>query len=383
MKICLFTHDMDKGRERLMPWITLVEVAKVMNVQEGIEAVILSSSEVKGINKREFQNIPIIEFPKGNISLINHFLESPFDIIYYPVAWRDGFKSIQFLSELKCKKIAYIPGGVYSFTGVSSLLFTAGFSIAKPYILELIIPKYFITKKLLKAGFSKIITFSNYTGLFAKNSGWREAEVIVALPGKDSFNFLQNDDLFLNKYGLLNRKFYLFMGAPAEIRGSIQLLKAFDEYAEQNSDALLVYLMRTDNHSNYSNFEIALNGIKNRSQILVIKDKLSPVQLKPFVESARAVILPFLLIPSEIPLTYFEVLSCGTPIITYKNGGTYDYVKSAVLACKSGDVLGLSKMMETLWKNDKLHSELSKSALKLMTNHPEWDEIGKKWIKAI
>ena len=204
--------------------------------------------------------------------------------------------------------------------------------------------------------------------------------MVVSLPGKDSFNILKNDDTPLKKHNLLNRKFYLFMGAPEEIRGSIQLLKAFDKYAEQNSEALLVYLMRTDNHSKYSIFEKALKKVKNKSKIIVIKDKLSHSQLKPFVERARAVVLPFLLVPSEIPLTYFEVLSCGTPIITCKNGGTYDYVKKAVIGCKSGNIKELTSNMKILWENDILYTNLSKAAWLLMDMHPTWENTGKKWI---
>ena len=380
MKIFIFTHDMDKGRERLKPWRTLTEVAKVMNEQKGMEAVILSSSDVQENNVREFQDISIIEIPKGNASIINYFANNPFDVLFYPIAWRDGLKSIHFLKEFKCSKIAYVPGGVYNFSGVFSLLFTAGFSITKPYILELITPKYLITRKFKKNGFTKIITFSSLTADFAKQSGWKEDEVVVSLPGKDSFNILKNDDTPLKKHNLLNRKFYLFMGAPEEIRGSIQLLKAFDKYAEQNSEALLVYLMRTDNHSNYSIFEKALKKVKNKSKIIVIKDKLSHSQLKPFVETARAVVLPFLLIPSEIPLTYFEVLSCGTPIITCKNGGTYDYVKKAVIGCKSGSIKELTSNMKILWGNDLLYTNLSKAAWLLMDMHPTWKNTGKKWI---
>ena len=58
------------------------------------------------------------------------------------------------------------------------------------------------------------------------------------------------------------------MGAPAEARGSIQLLESFDRFASKNADALLVMLMRTDNHSNYSKFESKLETLKNRNQII-------------------------------------------------------------------------------------------------------------------
>jgi hypothetical protein len=69
--------------------------------------------------------------------------------------------------------------------------------------------------------------------------------------------------------------------------------------------------------------------------------------------------------------------------VTYKNGGTYDYVKEAVVACETGSVKGLEQLMLGLWNNDKLHEKLSKNALELMENHPEWYEANLGWKKAI
>ncbi len=383
MKIVIYTYFMHQGTERLMPWRTLVEVAKTMNNTQGLEATIVSSSNINIAMRREYQSIEIVEIPKGIKSFNSFFKENVFDVIYYPISWRDGLKSMSFLNNLKYNKIAYITGGVYNFKGVMSLFNTVGFSVSKSYFLELITPKSLITKKLINNGFKKVITFSNYTGRFAEKSGWNKDKVIVSLPGKDNFNkLITNQDLLIQN-NLLNKKFYLFMGAPAEARGSIQLLKAFDLFARKNSNAFLIFLLRTDNHSNFSPFFKNYNNLKSKNQILILRDKLSPSDLKSFVESARAVILPFLIIPSEIPLTYFEVLSCGVPIITYKNGGTYDYLKNCLLACSPGDIKGLSELMNKMWSNDIIHDKLSKSSLELMEKHPDWESSSLEWIKAI
>lgn len=380
MKIVIYTYFMHKGKERLMPWRTLVEVAKTMNNTQGLEAVIVSSSNTNVEIKREYQSIEVIEIPKGKKSFNNFFTENLFDVIYYPISWRDGLKSMSFLSNLKYNKIAYITGGVYSFKGVMSLFNTVGFSSSKSYFLELFTPKSLITKKLISNGFKKIITFSNYTASFAEKSGWNKKQVIVSLPGKDNFNQLKTNKELLIKNNLLDKKFYLFMGAPAEARGSIQLLKAFDLFASKNPNALIVFLLRTDNHSKFSSFFENYDNLKNKNKILILRDKLSPSQLKSFITESRAVVLPFLVVPSEIPLTYFEVLSCGVPIITYENGGTYDYVKEAVLGCRPGSIKGLTKNMKVLWNDDELYDNLSKAALLLMDNHPSWEDTSKKWI---
>ena len=344
---------------------------------------IVSSSKTDIIFNRTYQDVEIIEIPEGKASFNTFFDNSNFDVLYYPVSWRDGLKNLTFLKSINAQKIAYVTGGIYSFTGVYSLLKTTKLNIAKSYILEVLTPKWLITKKLKSCGFSKIVPFSLLTARILIKSGWKKENVITALPGKDNFNKLKSNKSTLEAKKLSNKKFYLFMGAPAEARGSLQLLDAFDCFASKNTDALLVMLMRTDNHSNYSKFESKLETLKNRNQILVIKETLTPADLKTFVEEARAVVLPFLIIPSEIPLTFFEVLSCGTPVITYENGGTYDYIKEAVIACKTGSVKGLAQLMVSLWNDDSLHEKLSEKALKLMDNHPEWNEANLAWKKAI
>ena len=374
---------MHKGTERLMPWRTLIEVAKTLNDCKEYEVKVVSSSRTDIVFNRTYQGVEIIEIPEGKVSFNTFFDNSNFDVLYYPVSWRDGLKNLIFLKSIKAQKIAYVTGGVYSLRSVFSLFKTTNANTAKSYIFEVLTPKWIITYKLKSCGFSKIISFSNLTARALIKSGWKKENVIVALPGKDTFNKLNSDKSILEAKKLLNKKFYLFMGAPAEARGSLQLLEAFDRFASNNDDALLVMLMRTDNHSNYSKFEAKLETLINKNQLLIIKETLNPIDLKTYVKAARAVVLPFLIIPSEMPLTYFEVLSCGTPVVTFKNGGTYDYVKESVIACKTGSVKGLEQLMLSLWNNDKLHEKLSTNALELMNNHPEWCEANLGWKKAI
>lgn len=366
-----------------MPWRTLIEVAKTLNTLDGYDVKIVSKSKTDIIFKRSYQGVEIVEIPDGKVSFNTFVKNSNLDVLYYPVSWRDGLKNLNFLKSIKAQKIAYVTGGVYSLISVYYLFKTTNLTIAKPYIFEFLTPKWLITKKLKSCGFSKIISFSNLTANAIIKSGWEKENVITALPGKDMFNNLKSDNSILHAKKLEDKRFYLFMGAPAEARGSLQLLEAFDRFATKKDDALLVMLMRTDNHSNYTSFESKFKTLKNRNQILIIKETLKPADLKTYVEAATAVVLPFLIIPSEIPLTYFEVLSCGTPVITFKNGGTYDYIKEAVIACETGSVKGLEQLMVDLWNDDKLREKLSEKALKLMNNHPDWSEANLGWKKAM
>ena len=92
--------------------------------------------------------------------------------------------------------------------------------------------------------------------------------------------------------------------------------------------------------------------------------------------------LPFVVVPSEVPVTYLEVMSCGTPVITFDNGGTTRLLKDGLLIANKS-VEGLAKTMDKAWEDVELHDKLSANALHMMKEYPTWDEVADQWIKLI
>ena len=122
-----------------MPWRTLVEVARYMDSRVNMSVVICSAQDYN-IGIREHDSITIHSIPKGLPCLVSYLKENKVDVLYYPVAFRDTYKPLDLLYHINCKKIAYIPGGIYSTKGIAAFCYLAGIKFAKPYILEKIIP---------------------------------------------------------------------------------------------------------------------------------------------------------------------------------------------------------------------------------------------------
>ncbi len=380
MKVALSTVDLFPGRERLMPWRTMIEVAKYLK-DVGHEVILLSAIVQKDVHEYIFEDVQITPINRDTFLLCKYIREKEIEVLVYPTPWREGFKKFSDFEGLACKKIAYIPGGVYAFKNIISLISNVGIKTTIPYLLDCIIPRRTLINKLKNSGFSTIIGLSPFTTTKAKAAGFENS--ITILPGKDDFDLIGNDNNVFEKYNIEKKKYLLFTGAPAPIRGAELLLKAFDKYVNINKDAYCVFLMRTDVGSSYKSFFKVYNTLKNRDRIQLIQTTLSRIELKTIISQARAVILPFLVIPSEIPLTYFEVLSVGTPIITFENGGTTEYLKDAVLESKVGSLNGLILNMDLIWTDENLHQELTTIALNLMNQHPIWSEVGKKWLDEI
>lgn len=382
MNICLYTIDMYPGTERLMPWRPLVEVARYMNARPGMSAYICSGQD-KDTGYRCYESVNVHSIGKGLASLVSFLEANEAEVLYLPVAFRDAFKSFGLLGKLKIQKIAYVPGGIYPLKGVWAYTKIAGVKKSKAYILEKAMPHYLLMDKLKRTGFSQIISFSSVTRQNVIESGWPSDRSKLAVPGLDGFGQLEPDYSYLERLKLRHEKFILFSGAPASVRGSITLLKAFDMFAEQDSTTDMVMLMRSDLSSDFRSFKKTLNEIRHKNRVIVSYDMLSPMQLKAFFEAAYVVALPFLLIPSEIPLTYFEALSCGTPVVTFENGGSTDYIKEASLIISDRSPVALSTGLERICRNDKYRDDLAKQAVGLMEKHPSWEEFAQQWIETI
>ena len=94
MKVCLYTIDMYAGTERLMPWRTLVEVAKYMREYSKITISVCSGQD-KDFRNREYDSVTIHSIKKGIPALVSYLQRNETDVLFYPVALRDVFKPLE------------------------------------------------------------------------------------------------------------------------------------------------------------------------------------------------------------------------------------------------------------------------------------------------
>lgn len=378
MKVGLHTVDLFPGRERLMPFRTILEVAKVMK-ERGWEADVLNSS-VSEKEARDFSwnSVKVVQCPRDFVELSLWVNDHGYDVFCFAATIREGLKSLSGFSLMNCKKIAYVPSGITPFRNALWLFQKHGM-YAKAWLLEAVAPKSLVGRKLKKGGFTDIIGLTDYTT--RQVEGTLNGHTIY--PGKDDFESVMSDYAVVRKYQLENTKFFLFTGGPAPSRGGHELLRAFDRMADEIPDTRLVFLVRQDVGGEYKALYDVLDGMKNKDKVMVLKDKLTVAQLKAFFEQAYAVALPFICIPAEVPITYYEVMSCGTPVISFPNAGTTRYLADGIKLCKTASINAMVDSLKELWMNEDECKRLGVAARRLMTEHPDWNRVGQQWINVI
>ncbi len=372
--------DLFYTRERLMPWRTVMEVALYVK-KMGHEVVVLTLPVSVDNVEYEYDGIHVKVAPRDFYAFAKYVNKYNFDALYYPTPWREGLKDLSAFSLIKCRKIAYFPGGSVHLNNVLALGKNVGWKAAKPYMIDWLTPYNLTMKKLKDSGFSTIIVQSPYTADTCLKGGFQDVRMIV--PGKDDFEKLEESPDLLYQLNVEGKKYLLFAGAPAPIRGASLLLKALEKAIDKDPSIRCLFLMRRDVGTDFKDFANVYTRVRHKENIIISYVKLERDELKTVVAHARAVALPFLLVPSEIPITFFEVLSVGIPVVTFENGGTTDYLDDCVLISSPGKVDGLVENILRIWQDDTLYEKMRHRALKKMENHPTWEVVAQRWLDCI
>lgn len=385
MRVLIFTHDIIPEKSHLMPWRTLCEVVKFLQI-EGHNASLVSLSD----SNKKLED-PL--FPRGTLSVnknITYLYSDLFslveefqpDVIFWPVSWRESFRRTQAVSKLNIPLIGYFSGGYYSIKTCFYALKTIGFKKTKPYLIEAIVPHFIQLFYLKLKGFKRLITMTALTAKHVVGMSWKEEDVICIPPAKELKNDLANIEGLPSAFSdwLGQRIYYLYMGPPSAIRGIFQLLEAFEIAAQENSNICLVCLFRSDAKLDSDAITDFISKMRYTDRVYSIWESVPKSLLNAFISKCHAVAMPFILVPSEIPLAIIETLQWGKPVISTMQGGTGEFVKQFGLSPAVGDINGLANAMIDLYQDKVLYQKKCLDAQAVYQHHSNWAEMSQHWL---
>ena len=302
--IGIYTHDLYDGRERLMPWKTVLSFAEYCS-SNSIQITVFS------ISKSDLRNYMV-----GDINIIqvsysmleSNLAQNNFSRIYFPVSKRSAHRVYRFVKSLSCEVVLYFPGSIYPLKQVVKNLYYSGINENIPYILESVFPYVFLRRLIEKKNVENCFVFSEGT--------FTHIEARVKLNKlKVSFTGYGTVDYDSNWEGNPNN-FLISFGGPSKLRGWIFLAKAMKYVEEWSPDVRVRILLRNDKgfkSRHVTKVHEALGALDN---VELITKELSRSEFMANIREAQAVILPFLLIPSELPISFHEVVSLGKKVLS-------------------------------------------------------------------
>jgi len=278
----------------------------------------------------------------------------------------------------------YIPGACYLLHQAVRAVPDLGVRAALPFLIQSIYPKRRLLRKLRSPATNLMITASEFNRSAVCRAGWPAGDVFVVPPGKPVQRLPTTGDepviFHAAQRRLAGRPFYLFLGPPTAVRGIRQLLEAFDLLAGRRSDVCLVCLFRSDPGADMAGVRRRVERGPYAERTMCVWQSVGQTDLNAFLHACHAVVLPFLLVPSEIPLAVIEAAGHRKPVITTGPGGTADFVRDFGLAVPSGHRKALARAMLRLLEDGLLHAHKCRQAQRAFAAHPTWDQVAQVWL---
>jgi glycosyltransferase involved in cell wall biosynthesis len=195
--------------------------------------------------------------------------------------------------------------------------------------------------------------------------------------------------------GLAGDEFIVtYFGSPHLLRGPDVAIASMKKVAQQNPRVrLLVFSRRvvgcmSRGEQYFKTQEDYLKQLAKRTHVeahvKIISGFLDKALMQRYLQASDAVVLPFRLVPSEPPLSIFEVMSLGKPVVTSDLGGLREIVggNRGVLV-KAGSAEDLADAVLFLADNPQRCAALGRNARAFAQALPSWDEVAEQFERVL
>jgi glycosyltransferase involved in cell wall biosynthesis len=176
------------------------------------------------------------------------------------------------------------------------------------------------------------------------------------------------------------QKTFLYVGSPKSIRGFEVLLEAMRSLPP---DICLRVLARGLDSPAGQRLKTRLTEIGLGSRVVVRDGWLPQEELRSEIQHSAAVILPFVLVPSEIPVSVMEVVACGTPVIVSDIDGLPEAADGSGIAVPPGDPAALAEAMQNFAANGHRQQILRQACLVRRQRYSGWPQVSHHWAAVL
>jgi len=264
---------------------------------------------------------------------------------------------------------------LYTFSEIVNANRTLSFLALKQYYRYQLTPNFLVARFLNLSLIRCVVTQSRRNQERLAKIGIDPAKIIQVPPGLDHEKW----EYAAHENGT-GRCIFAYLGSLNKLRGIDILLKAFAEVSSRHDHIELLILARGAD-------EQAVNLIRNQTRcfgkkVTIHGGWLEQSELKRMICNCTAVVLPFILVPSEMPFTALEVSAMGIPVISSDLDGIPEMVGNRGLIVRPGRHTELAEAMMRLVNDPELRGTLRKNCLSLR-DYPSWQSTAEKFKEAV
>lgn len=367
---------------RLQPWRYVYELAKHKSKTGNVFIITEGATDYSETDIGE--HLKII-----NTRSLSVTRQSALKDLIIPLApaelwWSTTQRSIAYyplLSSVHCRKFAFITCPIYKWRELArAALSGIPYEQTKALWSQRLVPR-FAFKTFLNLGiFERIVVQSNNNKTVLQQSGV-DIDKIRLLPVGIDDDEKPIDQEILNQVGNnLNKSkdeiIFLYLGSLKPIRGFDALLDIFPKVVRQNRNARLVVLARGASQQQCDDIMDKLKSTGTDRNIMMVEGWLTKEQVMSYIQLSDVVTLPFVLVPSDIPVAALEALARGKPVVASSVDGLPELVKDRGVIIDPLNSQEFAEELCNLSKDKQRIEHYANSASSFIENYPRWHDVG-------
>jgi len=393
-RIAFLSFGFRRRNLRKQPWNYIYKVCNGL-INFGNTVYVISDGNKKSLPKQKIGNLFIHNVGKitpWNYKKIVKILNNEKTDL---VIWSFAPKSIFFyllLKSLGRPIILFISIPLYNLLEILTAQKVLGGYNLGLYYKNTLVPKFFIRYVINSKFVRGIITLTENNKNRLVEIGCNKKKVWLIPHGK---NRKSNKNFVFNKFDwnffktqkkqrvLETTRSFLYMGGPEKIRGLSWLIKASANALLKNPNLHFTILLRTDNEFLASLIKSECERYKLVKNVTIINGILPPQKVLDKIIECDFLVLPFILVPSEVPISILEAMNAGKPIIGTSVDGIPELIKKRGIIVKPGDSDALKKAILKLAFNDRYRNNLGERCKEYMKRYPLWEDSFMKLEKQL
>lgn len=370
MRVVFCIYNFTAANLPLQPWLTIARVAEglahrgheVHVVTDAAEPalparlVVHSVISLRGTHRRKVVALLLSLSPQALV-----FLPTPLNLV--TTGWLDAIKN--------CRRIGFVSYPFYNFIELARAWRLLPHADVIPYLRHLLVPGLG-WRMAGRHRCEAIIAQSQTTAGRLRHAFGLRLGVHAIPPGIDLAEWPQHNGAENNGAVRL-----LYLGAATAIRGFDLALEALARLSDVGVD-LRVLARGADS--------VALEKIRAKivrlgigAHVMVAGGWIDRTRLIEEIHAADAVLQPFVLVPSELPVTAIEVIACGTPVIGSAIDGLPSTIGPAGTVVKQGSSAALAEAIVNFAQNAQLRAAWQAGCRQQREAMLDWGAVTERW----
>lgn len=169
---------------------------------------------------------------------------------------------------------------------------------------------------------------------------------------------------------------FLYLGAVRRIRGIFALLDAFAIAARDNPHIFLGVLARGADEKLCSEVRAYCDRLGIVDRVKLMGGWLTREQVWANIEACDVVTLPFVVVPSDVPIAILEAMARGKPVIASEVDGIPELVRGRGAVVDPLDSKALAQALLKFADSPHYRQEMADASRGFMKTYPDWDQVG-------